>query len=188
MLRDDDHPIGAPDVAWRERRIVASNLGLGSFRVVEKVQVMDRDEPGGIPGRNQERMGGLCHVDGARETLHRRPFKPVPEPVQQTDGYPTIDDRCARDGVGGEAILPGRREEDQGFVRRRRRHKRRGRLMDVFADAGALAKRGSVVDENPHNGKWADAITRPKNTRVSFTFYVKLTRRVFLASPYLSID
>ena len=142
--------------AARQRRVVAPDLGAGALGVIEKVQIVDRHDLRGLPRRNQQRMRGVHDVERpAREPLDRRPVQPVPREVQEPDRHAPIDDRRR----------PGRRPASRSF------QDDENRLRDSPAGAVATsarasswtysptpvrcAKRGPVVEQNPHGANLA---------------------------------
>jgi hypothetical protein len=111
-------------------------------------------------------MAGLSDIESLPgEPLYGRPLVPVPQVVQSAHRKSPIDDGGAWDGISREAIFPGRSEEDERFVGWRRLDERAGGLVNVLADARPFAKRGSVIDEDPHD-RTPDAITRYERSPV----------------------
>ena len=93
------------------------------------------------------------HVDPTGQHLDWRPSQAVPEPREDRDRHPPIDDaRAAKlhseTRVG--PILPRAREEHQPARHVRGLQERPCQLVDILANAGPRAKGGTVIDENPH--------------------------------------
>ena len=118
--------------------------------MIEEVEIVDRDHPGGAAGGNQQRVHGVGELDGTGERVHRRPLEAVPRVVQRPHGDAGIDDAGAGNDVRAQAILPGTREERERVTRRQTPDQRRGELVDVLADAGALPERGPIVQQDAH--------------------------------------
>ena len=95
-------------------------------------------------------MRRVRHVDSSGEHLDGRPFETVPGEVEDTYRNSDINSRCAGDGVSIEAVPQRAREQDQRVVRRQLREQTRRQAVHVFADAGALAQRRTVVEEDAH--------------------------------------
>ena len=93
-------------------------------------------------------------VDGAAEPLDWRPAEPVPGGVQDADRNAGIDNLRSADALRGQAVLPRAREHDQRIAGTKVPDERHGHFVHVFADPGARAKRGSVVDQDAHRGPW----------------------------------
>ena len=135
-----------------EIRVVAANLVARALGVVQKIEVVNRHDPGSPACGNQKRGGGVRDVQRADEPLDRRKFQTVPREVETPDRDPRVDDARARQADRGETIFPGAREERQRVVGGALAVERGSELMHVFPDAGALPERGAIVQQNAHLG------------------------------------
>ena len=131
-----------------EGRVVAPDFGAGLLRVVEKVEIVDRHDLRRARRGYEKRMRGMDDIGMARKPLDRRPPGPVPEQVEHLHRYPPIDHPRCRGEAGVGTVLP--RTGEERHLAGIRGHIRMDQPMHVFADAGALAQRRPVIDENFH--------------------------------------
>ena len=148
----DDHALGAAGMGCSQRGVVAADFRLRVFRAIEEVQVVDRDEPDAAAG-NQHRVHRVHDVGRTGKPLNRRPLEPVPREVEELDGKPQIGLRCARHRRRRQSILPRAGEQPERVVWGQAPGQCHGKAMDVFADPGGLAKRGTVVHQDTHAGR-----------------------------------
>ena len=160
----DDDLVGPPRVRRGERRVVAPDLGARALGMIEEVEVVDGDDLRGASSRQQQRMAATATTSNV---LARRAARSAASRAGATRGSGAAPARggrrSARPGTTSavEAVLPGRREQRQRLAGGRRcATSARASLVHVFADAGPLAERGSVVEQDPHGRDSADAITR----------------------------
>ena len=79
--------------APRERRVVAPDLRARPLRMIEKVEIVDRDEARGAARGNEQRVRRVHDVErAAGQLLDRRPLEPVPREVQQRHRDAPIDE------------------------------------------------------------------------------------------------
>ena len=154
MARGGEDAVRALGVRSHQASIVAPDLGSGAVRMIEKVQVVNRDNPGCARG-NEQRVSGVYHVEPPRdEALHARHPGAVPPPVQHPDGHPPVVHGDSRH-VGGKtrirAVLPRAREQVQPILWRGGAGQRRSQLVDVLANPGTVAQRGAVVEQDMHS-------------------------------------
>jgi hypothetical protein len=108
--------------------------------------------------RDQQGMGSMDDIRRAGECFNRRPPRPVPQQIQQSDGDTAVDDprtEARAERTIGTVLPRARKECDVAGIRC-------GvglyEPMNVFADSGALPERGPVVDEDSH------LVARPSST------------------------
>ena len=144
-----------------ERRIVAPDFRARPVRMIEKIEIVDRDHLRRTTSRNQQRVKRLNDIEAFTGDLFRGwPVEPVPGVVQSFDGYLAVDDRGAWQDIAGESIFPGGGEKQDPFVGIRGGFQQTpSHFVYVFADACSLAKRRPVVEQNPHERNPPDAIT-----------------------------
>lgn len=153
MFRDDHDAIGAPDVRRRQPGVVAANLGARSFGMIHEVEIVNHHQAGCPTTGHQQGMGRLDDVGrGGGQPLDRRPFQPMPGVVQEPDRDAPVDRDSSGDLTGRQPVFPRRGEENEPLPVWLCGHEGAHRFVNVFADSGPLAERGSVVDENPHHG------------------------------------
>ncbi len=150
VLRHRDDSVGLPRVPGSEGWVVAADLRGRAFRMLEEIQVVHGDDPGGAPCRHQQGMHRMRHVNGAGEGLGRRPLESMPAQVEKADRHPRIDDRHARNHAGRQPVLPRAGKERQRIAGRQLAGEGRGQFVRVLADACAFAQGGPIVDEDPH--------------------------------------
>src|SRR5436190_14062984 len=100
-------------------------------------------------------MNGMGHVKApARQHVDGRPFQPMPEKVEESNGNAAIDeDGVSEIAIGWQAILPGAREQRELELRavgRKQSQERFRELVYILADTGSLPERGTVVQQGPH--------------------------------------
>ena len=93
--RSDDR-VGPAGVSGCELRIVAPDLAVCAFWVIEEEQVVNGDDLGGVSRRNQQWVRGVHDVQRPGQHFDRRPFAPMPEIVQHADRDAAIDDARAK--------------------------------------------------------------------------------------------
>ena len=151
----------AARVVGSEGRIVPPDFRARPIRMIEKVEIVDRDHLRRSTRRNHQGVKRLNDIQAfSRELLGGWPVQPVPGVVQGFHGYLAIDDGSAWQDIARKSILPGGGEEQDPFVRVRGRFQESAsHFVYVFADACSLAKRWPVVEQNPHERNPPDAIT-----------------------------
>ncbi len=158
-LRDDDHAVRSARVPAGERLVVTPDLCARTLGMGQKVEIVDRDDLGGVPGREKKRMKRVRDVESPTgQRLGSRPAEAMPRQVQQASRHAAIDNgRADKIGRRLEAILPRAGEERQierTAWRGRRKCGEQGadEFVRVFADAAPLLEGRPVVDENAHLG------------------------------------
>lgn len=87
------------------------------------------------------------------EQLDRRPSKAMPQKVQEMNRDPSVDLRRPSHDGRRQAVFPGTRKQGERVGVLQARGECGGEPMDVLPDAGPLAERRSVVDEDVHSGR-----------------------------------
>ena len=131
-----------------QARVVTSNLRLGSFGMLQEIDVVNGDHLRRPPRRREQRMRRTHHVvvTGAQQ-LDGWPFEVVPREVQQPDGNAMIGDAHARAvslEIGIGPVLPGAREQRER-VARFSRGEVPYQLMQIFTDPGPGSQRRPIV-------------------------------------------
>jgi hypothetical protein len=150
VLGDDDDEVGGPGMTPGQAWVVAANLGTCVLGMVQEVQIVHGDDLRGATGRHQQRVRGVRDVHGAGQALDRGPPQPVPEEVQQADGQPPVPRRGVRHDPGLEPVAPGAGEQHERAVGCQQCAERRGQLVHILADAGALPERRPIVEQDAH--------------------------------------
>ena len=140
-----------------ERWIISPNLPARELGVMEKMQIVNRDDLCRMPGRHDERMQRMGDVErAARYGFDGRPAKTMPGEIEDGHRNASID-RFDRTEINRrmQAVLPGARKD--GDFRRplagRSRNvpgKRGHHLVTVLANAASPPERGAIVDEHSH--------------------------------------
>jgi hypothetical protein len=84
----------------RELRIVPADLTRGALRVIEEIEIVNGDEPDGMPGGEQQRVQRLRNIDVTGKGFDRGPLRPMPQKVQHVDRDAAVDDLGAGKGRG----------------------------------------------------------------------------------------
>ena len=99
-------------VCARQHRIIASDFPGASFGMHEKVDVVDRDQLGGIPGRDQERRRRMHDIERpGSQGFDGRPLPAMPEPVQHRPGHAPVHPSGTRRDRCGQSVLEGTAED-----------------------------------------------------------------------------
>ena len=122
--------------------------------MLDKVEVVNRDDERRPPRRQDQGMHRMGDVERcAGDRFGRGPVEAMPGEIQQRHWNAAVHERGAAEiAVGYQTILPRAREQDQ-FERAaigRERDKRARQPVRVFADAGPLAQRRPVIEEDAH--------------------------------------
>src|SRR5688572_10556557 len=153
VVRIDDDCVSPPRMSRGEFSIVTSNLRPGGFRVREEEEIVDRDDLGGGPARNQQWVSRMDDVGLRREALDWWPLAAMPQVIQDADGHSAVDDLRAKFAgqVSARTILP-RTGEDHDLVGKSRRltSECANEVVHVLAYAGPLTKGGSIINEDVH--------------------------------------
>ena len=141
--------IGVAGVRGHQARIVPPDFRGGRLGMVQEEQVVNGHDLRGPRCRQQQRRGGVRHVDSAGHPFDRRPPEAMPGPIEHPDRHAGIvaADPCAR---SDESVLPAAGEHGHLVARRGRGPQREHRPMHVLADAGPRAQRRSIVEQHPH--------------------------------------
>ena len=158
--RGYDDLCGSLRVMADQARIVASNFCNRPLRMVQKVQVVNRDDLGSAPGGDRQGVRRVHHVEvGPSQRFHWWPSEPVPAVIQDADRHPAVDGPHAR-RRWAQAILPGAAEDRQIDQRAapvavgERRHE----AVDPLPDTRTRSKGGPIVDQDTHAG-WSSTRT-----------------------------
>jgi hypothetical protein len=133
-----------------ERRVISSDLRIGTIGMVKKIQVVNSHDLRCVAGGNEQRVWRVNDVEaGTRHHFNRWPLEPMPAVVEHRNRDPSVDFSDCWWQRLGQPILPRTGEDGQldGVVDLGQRcHE----PVDPFTNTCAGPEGRPIIDQDTH--------------------------------------